>query len=196
MCYNKLQLFTSLRWPVYFNWHIELELLCTSSYTKLKICFTTTNCVAESNTSESILMQLKTYWETYTTEETAKLCHWCWQKPLVAAIWYYLFALHLTLSRFKQVSDTDTVSIVLILWLSSTGCCLKGRTLLLKSQSGKGIKFHTVSQRREGRLGAESTLCGQTPTDAQGKLSTLSETHASLMEFHSSINLSHYNHEN
>lgn len=57
---------------------------------------------------------------------------------------------------------------------------------VIGSQAYKGIRFHTVSQRSETKPGAESTMCGQTLTDALGKISASSAAHASLLVFHTS----------
>lgn len=54
------------------------------------------------------------------------------------------------------------------------------------SQGYRGIGFHTGSQRRERKPGAESKLCGQTLTGALGKISASSGAHASLLELHRS----------
>lgn len=63
----------------------------------------------------------------------------------------------------------------------------EGEDSVTGSQGCTRIKFHTWSQRTEGKPGAKSTLCGPTQAEALGKIWLLSAPHASLLEFRLSL---------
>lgn len=73
-------------------------------------------------------------------------------------------------------------------WSAQTPEIYRGKEGNVTGSRGYGgIGFHSGSQGRERKPGAESKLCGQTLTDALGTVSATSAAHGSLLEFHLSV---------